>query len=78
MMTPIEISRIGYQALADALGFDGMVRFLRQFETGFGDYTTEREQMLDGFTLSDIFDQIEQARREASDSFHQDNAGPHR
>ena len=59
MMTLFEINRIGYRALAEALGFDGMVRFLRQFETGSGDYTEERSQLLSDFTLEDIHDQIE-------------------
>lgn len=44
MMTPLEINRIGYKALIDALGFDGMIRFLRQFDPGSGDYTKERHQ----------------------------------
>lgn len=38
-----DINRIGHEALAQALGFGGMVRFLRQFETGSGDYTKERD-----------------------------------
>ncbi|MCG9893036.1 MAG: hypothetical protein MH252_18435 [Thermosynechococcaceae cyanobacterium MS004] len=62
MMTPIEINRIGYAALMDALGFDGMIRFLRQFEPGQGDYTTERRQWLDTVSLEDIFRDIETHR----------------
>lgn len=62
MMTPLEINRLGYKALTDALGFDGMIRFLRQFEPGSGDYTQERHQWLNQFTVEDIFTQIEQAR----------------
>jgi len=55
MMTPTEINRIGYAALVNALGFDGMIRFLRQFDLGQGDYTTERRQWLDAVTLDEIF-----------------------
>jgi hypothetical protein len=62
MMTPIEINRIGYKALTDALGFDGTIRFLRQFEPGFGDYTKERHQWLEQFQLEDIFTEIERKR----------------
>lgn len=67
MMTLFEINRIGRKALAEALGFDGMVRFLRQFETGSGDYTKERSQLLNKFTLEDICSQVEQ-RRDQDDS----------
>lgn len=62
MMTPLEINRLGYKALIDALGFDGMIRFLRQFELGLGDYTQERHQWLDRFTVEDSFTDLEQAR----------------
>lgn len=62
MMTPLEINRLGYKALTDALGFDGMIRFLRQFEPGTGDYAKERHQWLDQFTNEDIFTSIEQNR----------------
>ena len=71
MMTPLEINRLGYKALIEALGFDGMIRFLRQFEPGSGDYTKERHQWLDQFTIEDIFTQIEQAR-EGSESHDPD------
>ena len=66
MMTPLEINRLGYKALTDALGFDGMIRFLRQFEPGEGDYTQERHQWQDQFTVEDIFTQIEQIRKKES------------
>jgi len=61
-MTPLEINRLGYQALTDALGFDGMIRFLRQFELGYGDYTKERHQWLDQFTVVDIFNLAQEQR----------------
>ena len=63
MMTPLELNRLGYRALIDALGFDGMIRFLRQFEAGQGDYTGERQQRLEGFSLDDIFADIENHRQ---------------
>jgi hypothetical protein len=45
MTTPLELNRL-YRALMDALGFDGTIRFLRQFEPGQGNYTAERQQRL--------------------------------
>ena len=39
-----EIRKIGLQALKDALGPVGMVRFLQKFENGSGDYTEEKYQ----------------------------------
>lgn len=58
MMTPLELNRLGHRALMDALGFDGIIRFLRQFEPGQGAYTAERQQYLQKISLDDIFDEI--------------------
>lgn len=33
----------GIQALKDALGPVGMVRFLQQYDLGYGDYTKEKQ-----------------------------------
>jgi len=63
MMTPLELNRLGYRALIDTLGFDGMIRFLRQFEPGQGDYTAERQQRLEKVSLDDIFVEIEHNRQ---------------
>jgi len=46
----LDLNRAGRQALMDALGYDGMIRFVRQFEPGSGDYTRERHQWLDQTT----------------------------
>lgn len=62
MKTPIEINRIGYRALVDALGFDGAIRFLRQFDPGEGDYTNQRHQWLDKLSLDDIIADIDRRR----------------
>ena len=40
----IEIRKIGLQALKEALGPVGMVRFIQQYENGYGDYTKEKYQ----------------------------------
>lgn len=45
--TPLnEIRQLGLEALLEKLGPVGMVRFLQQFETGHGDYTSDRGQWL--------------------------------
>lgn len=38
-MNPVEIRKKGLEALNNALGLIGMIRFLQQFESGSGDYT---------------------------------------
>lgn len=40
---PMEIRMAGIQALKDALGPVGLVRFLQQYDLGYGDYTKEKQ-----------------------------------
>jgi hypothetical protein len=53
-MTLEEIRRAGLEALRERLGRAGMIRFLQQFETGRGDYASERHQWVDETSLSDL------------------------
>jgi len=43
----LEVRKIGLQALKEALGPVGMVRFMQQYENGYGDYTNEKYQQPD-------------------------------
>jgi hypothetical protein len=49
----IEIRKTGLQALREALGPVGMVRFIQQYENGYGDYTKEKYQQPD-LTIEEI------------------------
>jgi len=60
-----QIRLIGLEALSRELGPVGMVRFLQQFETGHGDYSTDRHQWLDQLTVEEVVAQIKR-RRDAS------------
>jgi len=58
MMTPVELTRKGFKALVDNLGYVDAVRFLRLFDNGSGDYTVERHQWLDQMSMDDILSDI--------------------
>jgi hypothetical protein len=58
------IRRLGIQALTEKLDPIGMVEFMRQFDTGYGDYTTERHSWLDNLTIDDISNEITKLHRE--------------
>jgi hypothetical protein len=55
-MTQIEIYEAGLEVLSRELGAVGMIRFLQMFEKGKGDYTKERHQWLDHFSIEDVID----------------------
>lgn len=42
--TPIEIRNAGMKALQETLGPVGMVKFMQQYDAGYGDYTKEKQE----------------------------------
>lgn len=47
-----ELRHLGFQALAEALGWVNAVRFLRQYDPGSGNYTEERRTLLPDWDYS--------------------------
>ncbi|MDO9534458.1 MAG: hypothetical protein Q7J85_03795 [Bacillota bacterium] len=56
------IRRMGIEALTEKLGPVGMVEFIRQFDSGYDDYTKERHEWLDGIDIEEIVKQVETKR----------------
>ena len=61
-----EIRERGIRALITYLGPVGMVRFLQQFETGRGDYTAEREQLLGDPDIRTLAAEIQNYHRDSN------------
>ncbi|MCI9676142.1 MAG: hypothetical protein HFH06_10345 [Lachnospiraceae bacterium] len=47
LSSPIDVRNAGMKALQEALGPVGMVRFMQQYDVGYGDYTKEKQEQLD-------------------------------
>ena len=60
---PVKIRKLGLEALEKRLGPIGMIHFLRQFESGSGDYTTERAKWLKAASTKNIVEDIKKRRR---------------
>ncbi|MCL2294954.1 MAG: hypothetical protein FWC36_08845 [Spirochaetes bacterium] len=56
------IRKLGIDALTEKLGPIGMIEFVRQFDSGYGDYTKERHNWLDNLTIEDINDEIKKLK----------------
>ena len=56
-------------ALLRELGPVNLARFLQQFETGYGDYTQERHEWLDQYTVEEIAQEIQKGR-DAEEGLH--------
>jgi hypothetical protein len=55
VLTPDEIRRLGLEALRERLGRAGLIQFLQQFDTGFGDHAVERHAWVDRTSLDEIW-----------------------
>ncbi len=64
LLSDPDVRRVGLEALSERLGPAGMIRFMRMFDAGHGDYTTQRHEWLDPLTVDDILTAIEQQRSE--------------
>ncbi|MBF2058046.1 MAG: hypothetical protein IGQ45_12740 [Cyanobacterium sp. T60_A2020_053] len=58
-MTPVELQRKGFQVLVDSLGIADAIRFIKLYDNGSGDYTKERHQWLDKFSMDDIVNDLQ-------------------
>lgn len=63
MPTLDELRRRGTEALLQALGPLGMVRFLQQFDSGHGDYARDRDAWLGNPSVRELASRIEAQRR---------------
>ena len=63
-----ELTEEAIHILYRELGTADTVRFLRQFSTGFGNYTEERAARGDEETLDEVLDAIKARRNEKASS----------
>ena len=56
--SPALVRKAGMSALKKELGTVGTAYFIRQFSTGQGDYTAERDSLLQGITLNEIIEEV--------------------
>ncbi len=57
-MTLNEIREYGLQVLINELGPAGLIRFLQQYETGYGDYSVDRHKLLGETTVEKLVEEI--------------------
>lgn len=52
----------GFRLLVNGLGTAGAITFLRQFDGGSGNYTEERQSLLEGITIDEIVLRIKERK----------------
>lgn len=56
--TDYQISLLGFQALRQELGVVGFIRFMQQFDAGRGNYTEERQEWQQPYTVDSLVEAI--------------------
>jgi hypothetical protein len=64
IIDPAELQQRGFEALVAALGWVNAVLFIQQYETGVGDYTREREQILPDWDAAMMVSKMSERRPE--------------
>ncbi len=59
----VEITEKALEVLIRELGLVKTLRFVAQFNAGYGNYTEERQQMFSDKTLEDIVSEIKKQRK---------------
>jgi hypothetical protein len=57
-MSLYQIRREGWQALTQRLGPAGAMRFMMQYDTGYGDYTEERRHLFADLTIDEAIEAL--------------------
>ena len=56
--TEYEIQKTALEVLHNSLGIVGLIRFMQQFDKGYGDYTKDRQKWQQEYTVDDIYQEI--------------------
>jgi hypothetical protein len=62
LQTASSLNTRGMNALVHELGMADAMRFLNQFRAGDGNYTLEREQLLEGTSVKSLVERIKAKR----------------
>ena len=62
-MSLYEIRMHGWKALTDRLGPAGAMRFMMQYDPGYGDYSKDRREIFANITIDELLESAERLSR---------------
>ncbi len=57
--TDYEIQKTAFDVLHKQLGISNLIRFMQQYDKGYGNYTVDRDQWQKNYTVDSLFAEIE-------------------
>ncbi len=57
--TDYEIQKTAFDVLRKQLGISNLIRFMQQYDKGYGNYTVDRDQWQKNYTVDSLFTEIE-------------------
>ena len=63
-MTDVQIREAALSLISKEFGPVGLLRFLGQYETGYGDYSKDRAELLKDETIDSIMARVKARRKE--------------
>jgi len=57
--TDYEIQQTAFTVLHKQLGISNLIRFMQQYDKGYGNYTVDRDQWQKDYTVNSLFTEIE-------------------
>jgi hypothetical protein len=61
-LAPAELNHAAIRVLAESIGIVNTIRFINQFSNGYGNYTTERDEVLSAWSVDDVVSAIQKQR----------------
>ncbi len=60
--TDYEIQQTAFDVLHKQLGISNLIRFMQQYDKGYGNYTIDRNQWQKNYTVDSLFTEIEASK----------------
>ncbi len=57
--TDYEIQQTAFDVLHKQLGISNLIRFMQQYDKGYGNYTVDRDEWQNNYTVDSLFSEIE-------------------
>jgi hypothetical protein len=57
--TDYEIQETAFELLNKQLGITNLIRFMQQYDKGYGNYTKDRDNWQKDYTIDSLFNEIE-------------------